>query len=86
MSRVVITLHDEDGEIFCSAHFEGGYDETNQVHACAQMTIGVMTELCTAQPIDQPTPPDPAALEAAIGRMREAAEAKVLANAESGVG
>ena len=78
MSKVIITLHEDNGEIMCNAEFEGGYDETNHVHACAHMAIGVMTELCTAQPIDQPEPPDPAALEAALVGMRKAAEAKML--------
>ena len=78
MSKVIITLHDDGGEIMCNAEFEGGYDEGNHVHACANMAIGVMTELCTQQPVDQPAPPDPAALEAALSGMRKAAEAKML--------
>ena len=78
MSKVVITLHDDNGEIMCNAEFEGGYDDGNQVHACANMAIGVMTELCTAQPIDQPEPPEPAAREAALSGMRKVAEAKMM--------
>ena len=83
MSKVVITLHDDNGEIVCNADFEGGYDEENHVHACAHMAIGVMTELCTQQPVDQPAPPDPAALEAALSGMRKAAEAKMMEAAGS---